>query len=461
MDNDKNILDTPNRYNIGLGILFSAIAYFFGYLKKALYLSLLNVSVSPFDIYEPLNFYTTGLLFVISALSLPALFILLGFILKKVLNKCLKTDVCIKHIFVISLIPLLICTSFFVYVIEASATTPYFFFISYLLPIPILDNSYTLCGILICSWALIIALIFIGYYICGNTREVTFFKSNIFRMLIISAWIILLFYTQFTEPLFKISGVAPQNDNSNNEVYFSWVTTNTPLDNSIKGEDSLYYTRCAILNFRDGSYYIVTVALSGYFDKKEQYSFNVVPKENVIGLTQQNYLFSSKKRRSSENDRLCNFLKGLDEKNHRVFHDIKLHHSNNETYFNDIVISNKAIFNILPSHQAGNLSVNDAGNILMEKGASKIGIIFDAQWDLENRKDALVDILGLKYPIINLIVLTDETATIENENKSPYKIIKFDMLNYYIDHYDGPSLIDVESVTEQINGYIAKPTSNL
>lgn len=98
MDNDKNILDTLNKYNIGLGILFSAIAYFFGYLKKALYLSLLNVNVSPFDIYEPLNFYTTGLLFVISALSLPILFILLGFILKKLLNKYLKTDAWIKSI---------------------------------------------------------------------------------------------------------------------------------------------------------------------------------------------------------------------------------------------------------------------------------------------------------------------------------------------------------------------------
>ncbi len=366
-----------------------------------------------------------------------------------------------KYVFFISLVSILIYIFFCVYVTKVSETIPYLFLISYLLPIPLLDNSYELFGILIFSWALIIALIFIGYCICKNASEVTLFKSNIFRILIVSAWVLLLFYTQFTEPLFKTGGVAPQNDKSNNEVYFSWLTTNTPLDNSIKGEDSLYYTRCAILNFRDGSYYIVTVALPGHFiDKKEQYSFNVVPKENVVGLTQQNYLFSSNRKRSSENDRLYNFLKELDEKNHRVFHDIKLHHSNNETYFNDIVISNKAIFNILPSHQAGNLFVNDAGNILMEKGASKIGVIFAAQWDLENRKKALVDILGLKYPIINLIVLTDETATIENENKSPYKIIKFDMLNYYIEHYDGPSLIDVESVTKQINGYIAKPTSN-
>lgn len=211
-------------------------------------------------------------------------------------------------------------------------------------------------------------------------------------------------------------------------------------------------TQCIVLNEKENTLYVATVNSMFDDDKRKQYSFEIIPKDKVVRSTpisRAKYLKDYLARREAENDRIEYLLSLLDKSKFRVFNRLKLISPLGEAvYFENVVVSNSALFNILPSHQIGNLYVSDDGYLTIDRDGNKEGILIPNQVHMGERRKLLQE---FGAPVIDVIVLTNEKATISNEGKFHMKVVKFDHFNSFLESYNSKSNIDINQIEDSIH----------
>ncbi len=449
------LLDELNKYYVYVGLLISAIAYFFGYLRKLIYLNLLEINASPLDIYDPISFYLSGLLFVISAIIFPVILVLCGnYIYVLIYEKIVKRNFFKRYMY--ALLLLIAGVIFFsihflcLYINKLVFTEPIakvFSFVLYLVPIPILQNSFGLIILVIISYFLGIAFIVLGFFLHKYFVEANVNYYKIRNLIILSAfcWLSLLFVTQTTETILNLElNVSTSNVYSNNELLSSWIITKDQIDEIDKTdvyESNRYYTKCVLLNFKNKVYYIAVKSFN-------KYSLYIIPEDRVIGLSQADLYDLETKRINDEKKRINNILNMLNQDKYRVFNQVKLYYQGKPSNFDNIIVSNNVVFNLIISHYNATLNINDSANVIINRDGNKEGVVFLKQLDLAEKEWVLKQILNSnQIPIVNVIVLANKKAIVENQDKYLVKIVKFDNLLTFIKSYNiNTSPIDPELV---------------
>lgn len=137
-------------------------------------------------------------------------------------------------------------------------------------------------------------------------------------------------------------------------------------------------------------------------------------------------------------------LEWLDRSRFKIFSDVRLPYNGKSQQFDNIIVGDKAVFNLETKNFIGNLVIDEEGNWYRTIGDKKTGTE-NVNFQVRRHNKVLNSILEDKLPIVDLIVWTNVESIIEGAQYSSTKIIKVDQLVEFVEGYnDGVGLSQEE-----------------
>jgi hypothetical protein len=124
-------------------------------------------------------------------------------------------------------------------------------------------------------------------------------------------------------------------------------------------------------------------------------------------------------------------LEWLDKNRFQSFKNIRLSHGGESQEFDNIVVGDKAVFNIETKNYIGDLTIDEDGNWYRIVNGHKSGMESPV-FQVKRHNKILNNILGSKVTIVDLIVWANVSSVIEGIKNFPVKVIKADQLNHKI-----------------------------
>ena len=128
-------------------------------------------------------------------------------------------------------------------------------------------------------------------------------------------------------------------------------------------------------------------------------------------------------------------LKWLDKNKFKVFNNIRLSNGGESQEFDNIVVGDKAVFNIETKNYIGDLTIDQEGNWYRIVNGNKSGTE-NPVFQVKRHNKVLNNVLESKIPIVDLIVWTNVESVIEGAQYSPVKVLKVDQLTYFIESFN-------------------------
>ena len=272
-------------------------------------------------------------------------------------------------------------------------------------------------------------------YVIGFLIENPFITMGIFFFFVIRAFVR---QVRQSRKLVKLSKEMKVNPSNENVKAFTDVLRKAPINNHPSTWTFLRETYFSVKDVEKVDYEI-RLELCEVLKKKGT-SGVYPPRQN------HNQVKEEKIRQAGEDGekQVAYALKWLDKKRFKVFGNLRLSDGGEPQEFDNIVVGDKAIFNIETKNYVGDLTIDEEGNWYRIVNGRKTGTE-NPIFQVKRHNTVLDNILESKLPIVDLVVWANVESVIEGASNSPVKVIKVDQLTYFIENFnEGKDLLKEE-----------------